>query len=93
MRLSFYKDAMSKFRAKVLRIVSRIPEGKTLSYKKVAELAGNPKAYRAVGNILSRNYNCSIPCHRVILSNGKTGGYNRGEKKKMEILRREKAIY
>ncbi len=83
---------MKTFKEKVLDIVSKIPRGKTLSYKEVARLAGSPKAQRAVGNILSRNYNPRIPCHRVILSSGKTGGYNRGKEKKIEILRREKAI-
>lgn len=80
---------MKTFKEKVLKIVSKIPKGKTLSYKKVAELAGNPKAYRAVGNILHKNYNPRIPCHRVICSNGKIGGYNRGIKNKIEILKKE----
>jgi methylated-DNA-[protein]-cysteine S-methyltransferase len=80
----------SMFRNKVIKIVSKIALGKTLSYKKVAELAGSPKAYRAVGNILSKNYNPNIPCHRVIRSDGKIGGYNRGEKAKKEILKKEK---
>lgn len=53
-------------------------------------LAGRPRAYRAVGNILNQNYNSKIPCHRVIRSDGKTGGYNRGAKKKVELLRKEK---
>lgn len=80
---------MKTFKEKVLKIVSRIPKGKTLSYKKVAGLAGNSKAYRAVGNILHKNYNPRIPCHRVICSNGKIGGYNRGIKNKIEILKKE----
>jgi len=77
---------MKTFTERVYEIVKKIPKGKTLSYKEVAILAGNPKAYRAVGNILHKNYNSEIPCHRVICSNGKIGGYNRGEKKKKEIL-------
>jgi O-6-methylguanine DNA methyltransferase len=79
------------FRSEVLRITSEIPEGKTLSYKEVARLAGNPKAYRAVGNILSKNFDPAIPCHRVIRSDGMAGGYNRGGKKKIEMLKKEKA--
>lgn len=79
-----------RFNRKVLRIVGKIPRGKTMSYKKVAELAGDPKAYRAVGNILNKNYNPKIPCHRVICSDGKIGGYNRGAKKKIFLLRKEK---
>lgn len=77
------------FSEKVFGVVKKIPKGKTLSYKEVAELAGSPKACRAVGNILHGNYDPQIPCHRVICSNGKIGGYNRGEKRKREILKKE----
>ncbi len=55
-------------------------------------MAGNPKASRAVGNILNKNYDKTIPCHRVIRSDGKTGGYNRGSKNKIKILKKEGAI-
>ncbi len=83
---------MTLFKEKVLRIVSRIPRGETLTYAGVASRAGDSRAYRAVGNILNRNHDPKIPCHRVIRSDGTIGGYNRGAKKKKEILRREKAI-
>ncbi|HOF50123.1 MAG TPA: MGMT family protein [Candidatus Colwellbacteria bacterium] len=78
------------FRSKVFEIVKAIPQGETLSYKRVAELAGRPKAFRAVGNILHRNYDPSIPCHRVIRSDGTPGGYNRGSAAKIRKLREEK---
>ncbi len=81
---------MPDFKEKVLKIVKGIPGGKTLSYKEVAKLAGSPRAYQAVGNILNSNYDPNIPCHRVIRSDGKAGGYNRGKKRKIEILRKEK---
>jgi len=80
------------FKERVLEIVSNIPKGETMTYGEVALKAGNPKAYRAVGNILNKNYNSSIPCHRVIRSDGKLGGYNRGENKKKELLKKEHAI-
>lgn len=80
-----------RFKDKVLKVVSQIPKGKTLSYKEVACQAGKPKAYRAVGNILNQNYNEKIPCHRVIRSDGKVGGYNRGTKKKLQMLKNEVA--
>lgn len=79
-----------KFADKVYKVVRGIPEGKTLTYREVALLAGSPHAYRAVGNILARNYDPEIPCHRVIRSDGKLGGYNRGLALKLEILAREK---
>lgn len=83
---------MKKFREKVLEVVKKIPKGKTLTYKKVAEKAGRPKAWRLVGNILNKNFNPKIPCHRVIRSDGKISGYNRGPKKKYFLLKNEKAI-
>lgn len=84
---------MNGFREKVLKIVAKIPKGKVLTYKEAAELAGWPKAYRLVGNILNKNYNPKIPCHRVIRSDGKIGGYNRGAKNKARLLKNERAKY
>lgn len=80
------------FKEKVLKIVAKIPKGKVLTYKKIARKAGKSKAYRAVGNILSKNYDLKIPCHRVIRSDGKLGGYNRGAKTKLALLKKEGAI-
>jgi len=80
---------MTLFLEKVLSVVRKIPKGKTLSYKQVAEKSGSPKAFRAVGSILKQNYNPKIPCHRVIKSSGEAGQYNRGENNKVIILRKE----
>jgi len=77
------------FTKRVFTVVEKIPKGKTLTYKEVAFLAGSPKAFRAVGNILNKNYDQKIPCHRVVRSDGKSGGYNRGEDKKKQILKSE----
>lgn len=84
---------MKTFKDKVLAVVTKIPKGKTLSYKAVAKRAGNEKAVRVVGNIMSKNTDLSVPCHRVIRSDGKIGKYNRlrGVSKE-EILKKEKAI-
>ncbi|MCX6797197.1 MAG: MGMT family protein [Candidatus Doudnabacteria bacterium] len=81
------------FKIKVLGIVRKISRGKVLTYKEVAQMAGRPKAFRAVGNILSGNFDRKIPCHRVIRSDGQLGGYNRGKRKKHEILKAEGALY
>jgi methylated-DNA-[protein]-cysteine S-methyltransferase len=81
------------FKEKVFNVVKKIPKGSVLTYKQVAEKAGSPKAYRAVGNILSNNYDPAIPCHRIIKSNGKLGEYNRGTRKKKEILKKEGLIF
>lgn len=83
---------LNSFKEKVLQIVKSIPKGKTLSYKEVAHRADNPRAARAVGNIMKANKDPKVPCHRVIRSDGKTGGYNRGENLKRAILRKEGAI-
>jgi len=84
---------MKSFMEKVKNVVAHIPKGETLTYKEVASLAGNPSAYRAVGNIMSKNFDKTIPCHRVVRSDGKMGGYNRGGSvRKCEILRAEGAF-
>ena len=79
------------FKERVIEIVKNIPEGETLSYGKVAELAGSKGAARAVGSIMKANYDRSVPCHRVIKANGEAGEYNRGgESVKEQILEMEK---
>gem|GEM_PF-670343 len=82
----------SKFREKVYKIVKQIPSGKVLTYKVIAKLAGSPRAWRAVGNVLNKNLDKTIPCHRVIRSNGKIGGYRKGTKKKIALLKKEGII-
>jgi O-6-methylguanine DNA methyltransferase len=80
------------FRERVLAVVARIPKGRILTYKAVAEKAGSPRAFRAVGNIMNKNRNPRVPCHRVIRSDGDTGGYAFGRNKKTIRLREEGAI-
>ena len=81
------------FSEKVRDIVRKIPKGSTLTYQQVAKRAGSPKAFRVVGSIMKANYDKSIPCHRVIRSDGKIGDYNRGGQKAKELLlRKEGAI-
>lgn len=79
------------FKARVLSIVKAIPKGETMTYGEVAKHAGRPQAARAVGVLMKQNQNRSVPCHRVVASNG-LGGYNglRGGSK-AEILEREKS--
>lgn len=81
-----------KFKEKVFDVVRKIPKGESLTYKQVATMAGSPNASRAVGNILKTNFDPEIPCHRVIRSDGKIGGYNRGEENKKELLKKEGAL-
>ena len=86
------KKPTTSFQSKVYKVVKNIPKGKTLTYKEVAGLSGYPRAYRAVGNILNKNRDTKIPCYRVIRSDGKIGGYNRGAKKKIALLKKEGII-
>ena len=77
------------FKEKVYNIVKGIPKGKTMTYRQVAELTGKP---RAVGNILNMNKDSEIPCHRVVRSDGKIGGYNKGSRRKNNLLKAESVI-
>ena len=84
---------MKTFADKVRDVVRKIPKGKSMTYKQVAAKAGNSKAARAVGAIMRTNYDDSIPCHRVIRSDGSLGSYNRGGTlKKQALLRKEGAL-
>ena len=83
----------SLFKDRVLEVVRNIPRGKTMTYKEVAVRAGVPGAARAVGAFMKGNYDLTVPCHRVIRSDGKIGDYNRGGKEEKERkLREEGAI-
>ena len=83
----------SDFEKEVYKAVSKIPEGKTRSYRWVAERIGHPAAYRAVGNTLNKNpYPGIIPCHRIIKSDGTIGGFSRGKRAKIHLLRKEGVV-
>jgi len=84
---------VSSFTAAVYAVARQIPKGQTLTYKEAARLAGRPKAYRAVGNILNKNRDFkNIPCHRVVRSDGQIGGYAFGACKKKMLLKKEEAV-
>jgi len=80
---------ITEFQKKVYKIIKKIPKGELMTYKQVAEKLGNKNLARAVGNALNKNYDFKIPCHRVIRSDGKIGGYNRGINKKIIKLNKE----
>ena len=82
----------TKFQLIVWEEISKIPYGETSTYKDLAIAIGKPNSSRAVANACGKNpYPVVIPCHRVIRSDGKIGGYSGvgGEKKKKELLRLE----
>jgi methylated-DNA-[protein]-cysteine S-methyltransferase len=71
-------------------LLSKIPSGKVSTYGDIARALGHPKAARAIGRIIANNPNpISIPCHRVVKSNGELGGFAYGEQMKREILEKE----
>ena len=76
------------FSQKVYQITKKIPRGKVTTYKQIAKKL-NTKAYQAVGTALKKNHNPKIPCHRVIKSNLEVGGFNKGIKNKIKLLKKE----
>ncbi len=83
----------TKFQQKVWQYLKNIPKGKVKTYKQVAIAIKSPKSARAVANACGKNpYAPKIPCHRVIRSDGRLGGYSGkgGIRKKLELLRSEK---
>ena len=79
----------SSFYQAVIAVVRNIPVGSVMSYGEVARAAGSPKAARAVGTILKSNTDYSIPCHRVIKSDGRLGQYNGLRGRKDQLLNQE----
>lgn len=85
-------DGLSDFSKKVLAECRKVNFSERISYKELAERTGRPEAVRAVGGALARNpLALIIPCHRVICSNGKIGGFSAagGVKLKKKLLRFE----
>ena len=80
------------FKARVRSVVRRIPYGRVATYGDVAAAAGRPRAHRAVGNIMRTCNDSSIPCHRVIASGGKLGGFGRDLFAKRALLMAEGVI-
>ena len=79
---------VTDFQKKVLNAVRNIEYGKTKSYGQIAKEIKEPRAYRAVGNAISKNpIPIVIPCHRVIKSDGTIGGFG-GKAKRIDIKRK-----
>lgn len=74
----------------VYELLQKIPEGKVTTYGDLARALGNPSASRIIGRIVGQNPNpIRVPCHRVVMSDGKLGGYRYGTNKKKELLEKE----
>jgi len=83
----------TELQIKVWKYLMKIPKGKTKTYLEVARAVSKPKAVRAVANAIGKNpFPIKIPCHRVIRSDGKLGGYSGpgGIKTKKKLLASER---
>jgi O-6-methylguanine DNA methyltransferase len=80
---------VTTFRRRVIAAVRRIPPGRVVTYGDIAALAGQPRAWRAVGNIMRDGAEPGAPCHRVIGAGGALGGYGGNLQLKRELLRAE----
>ncbi|HEY4513093.1 MAG TPA: MGMT family protein [Candidatus Paceibacterota bacterium] len=91
-KISFKKLKGTQFQKKVWGALLKIPKGSTVTYKELAESIGKPGAVRAVANAVGVNPLApTIPCHRVIRSDGSLGGYSGkgGIKTKRAMLLKE----
>ncbi len=83
---------VKSFADKVRDVVRQIPKGKTMTYAEVAKKAGNANAARAVGTVMKGNYDPTVPCHRVVRSDGSVGEYNRGGPRAKRALLAQEVI-
>ena len=82
----------TQFQIKVWKYLKTIPKGQIRTYLEVAKAIKRPKAVRAVANAIAKNpYSPKVPCHRVIRSDGRLGGYSGlgGIKTKKKLLKLE----
>ncbi|NGX58052.1 MAG: Methylated-DNA--protein-cysteine methyltransferase [Chlamydiae bacterium] len=79
--------SLTRFQTGVLQALTEIPFGETRTYKSIAERCGSPNGYRAVGGACGINpFPLFVPCHRVLASDGKIGGFSQGLELKHELL-------
>ncbi|WP_296113858.1 methylated-DNA--[protein]-cysteine S-methyltransferase [uncultured Anaerococcus sp.] len=89
-RLDFLEISGTDFEVKVFKALLKVPYGKTISYKDLAQMVGSPRAYRAVGTAVGKNpFLIIIPCHRVVKSDGSLGGFAYESEVKKELLKIE----
>jgi O-6-methylguanine DNA methyltransferase len=86
----FENNDISAFQHAVYNACSRIPSGYVATYRDVAIAIGRPGAVRAVGNALNKNpFAPTVPCHRVVRSDGRVGGFASGSVRKTALLQKE----
>ena len=74
----------------VYKKLTEVPQGKVTTYGELAKAVGLKNGQRVIGQIMKKNpYPVIIPCHRVVKSDGKVGGYAYGDKIKTNMLKKE----
>ena len=72
---------------KVYKKLLNVPKGQITTYGDLAKAVGLKNGQRVIGSIMNKNpYPVLVPCHRVVMSTGKIGGYAYGEHIKMKML-------
>lgn len=80
---------LTPLQKKTYQLLATVPCGQVTTYKALAQALGT-KAYRTIGQFMKHNpYAPTVPCHRVVASNGTVGGFNGGITKKIRMLRSE----
>lgn len=78
------------FTLAVWKMATKIPRGRVMTYASLAKALNKPKAARAVGNALNKNPHWpKVPCHRVVCSDGRVGGFADGSGRKVKLLEKE----
>lgn len=89
MQLNSKQNNHLSFNEQCYQLLNNVPKGRVTTYKAIAQ-ALNSNAYQAVGNAMHRNPNpFTTPCHRVVNSDGRLGGFVFGSERKLELLRSE----
>jgi methylated-DNA-[protein]-cysteine S-methyltransferase len=87
-------SSLTPFQHKVLKETMKIPYGTVTTYGNLSLKIRCPGGFRAVGNALAKNpFPLLVPCHRIVRSDGKIGGFSagRGKKLKEKLLRMEQS--
>ena len=75
---------------KIYKKLSEVPKGKVTTYGELSKAVGLKNGQRYIGNVMNKNpYPVIIPCHRVVMSDGKIGGYYYGADVKTKMLNKE----
>ena len=89
-RSKFQTPRITPFQKRVYALCKRVPKGRVTTYKEIGKAIGKRgMVYRAVGMALNRNPYSSVPCHRVVSSDGSIGGFAKGWRAKKQILKKE----